>query len=152
MDGFVYHVNMIYFSKDFTTHRFLVCRIERRSARKFRSDNCIMTMMPVVGGLSALKIDQGKSSIENRMQVFIFFKVRQTLNPSRHEAIDTLGNIISSMDLYKMFTIDCFSRISEVIIALLVLHRKGAREISGIANCNSDLHFFPKWWWWKPRR
>jgi hypothetical protein len=31
-----------------------------------------MTMMPVVGGLSALKIDQGKSSIENRMQVFIF--------------------------------------------------------------------------------
>jgi hypothetical protein len=35
---------------------------------------------------------------------------------------------------------------------LLVLHRKGAREISGIANCNSDLHFFPKWWWWKPRR
>jgi hypothetical protein len=31
-----------------------------------------MTMMPVVGGLSALKIDQGKSSIENRMQIFIF--------------------------------------------------------------------------------
>jgi hypothetical protein len=55
-----------------------------------------------------------------------FFKVRQTLNPSRHEAIGTLGNIISSMDVYKMFTIDYFSRISEVILALLVLHRKGA--------------------------
>jgi hypothetical protein len=42
-----------------------------------------------------------------------------------------------------MFTIDCFPRISEVILALLVLHRKGAREISGIANCNSDQQFFP---------